>query len=280
MPVKQILEPLTEEQQLNRIAVQRALNRRKFIQGLGIAGAAAVVAGCSSSSTPATTTPVAASGPAPTDVLNFALNLEYLEASFYLYATTGSGLAAADTGTSPGAVTGGVQTTFTSPLLQNIATQIASDEKTHVEFLRTALAAAAVDMPAINLAALGSFATQAQFVVIARAFEDTGVSAYGGAAQFLGGTPYLTPAAQILAVEAFHASALRYFYIENGLTGAGKLDANDVPPTSTTFFDDTSALATIRTPSQVLQIVYATTTAGATSGGFFPNGVNGVINAV
>ena len=272
-------EVLTPEQELNRIQYARALNRRRFLTGLGatgLAAGAAIAIGCGSgmkSSVP----PVMAGSPQPADVLNFALNLEYLEASFYLYATTGTGLSSADMGSGAGTVTGGAQVTNFSPTLANIAAQIAADEQTHVEALRSALGSSAVPMPNINLGALGTINNQTLFLQVARAFEDTGVSAYIGAAQYLvSSVPDLTYAAQILAVEAYHASNIRQNIIQMGLTSAAT-DSMDVPPTTSAYFCEKGALAIERTPQQVLNIVYANTSTGVTSGGFYPNGMNGTI---
>ena len=61
------------------------------------------------------------------------------------------------------------------------------------------------------------FATQAQFLTLARAFEDTGVSAYAGAATLLSGNN-LQAAAQILAVEAYHAGNIRLYVVQDGIT--------------------------------------------------------------
>jgi hypothetical protein len=273
-------EVLTPEQELNRIQYNRALNRRRFLTGLGatgLAAGAAIVAGCGSSGMKSSTPPVMAGTPQPSDVLNFALNLEYLEASFYLYATTGTGLSSTDMGSGAGTVTGGAQVTNFSPAVANIAAQIAADEQTHVELLRTALANAAVAMPNINLGALGTINNQTLFLQVARAFEDTGVSAYIGAAQYLvSSVPDLTYAAQILAVEAYHASNIRFNIIQMGLTSAAT-DSMDVPPTTSAYFCEKGALAIERTPQEVLNIVYANTSTGVTSGGFYPNGMNGTI---
>jgi hypothetical protein len=274
------------------------LNRRRFLGGLGVASAAAVtapfLAACGSSS-------ALASGPAPNDVLNFALNLEYLEANFYLYATTGTGLPSSALGGGPVA-TGGVQVTdFTSynSYIQDIANEIAADEKNHVEDLRSVLGGNAVAQPAISLAALGiDLSKTANFLAVARLFEDVGVTAYAGAAQYLSGTD-LTYAAQILAVEAFHSGNLRLLCLQNGITSPSA-DSIDSPPSApSAFFFETPAssggvganesgvppsFAPTRTTSQVLAIVYGAVgspaASGTTKGGLFPSGFNGNISTV
>ena len=296
----EMMDPLVARQELERIGNQRAVNRRKFLTGVGMAGVAAagagVLAACSDSRVvPAT--PVAAAGPSEQDVLNFALNLEYLEANFYSVATTGNTLSTTDNGgTASTSITGGKLITFSDPAVQAIALEIAADELHHVQFLQAALGSAAIACPTLNLNALGiGFGSDAEFLTLSRAFEDTGVSAYGGAATLLSGS-ILQYAAQILPVEAYHASAARVQLIQKGIT-VSALDAQDVPPTASTYFtvyggsvtaSSTSAgLAVIRTPAQVLGIVFGVSTAstttpptGVTKGGFFPNGVNGTNSAL
>jgi hypothetical protein len=135
-----------------------------------------------------------------------------------------------------------------------------------------------VAKPAINLEALGiGFANFREFLQLARAFEDVGVSAYAGAAPLITSKAYLQVAAQILAVEALHSGNIRK-QVQEHLVPTTPVDSLDVlpPPSGKNFFTvNSQALAIIRTTSQVLSIVYG---GGTTSGGFFPDGVNGVIN--
>jgi len=298
--------------------ITRALSRRKFLVGAGAAGAAALttgalVAGCGGSADTGMVSAPPGPVPAPftdTDILNFALNLEYLEAEFYLRAATGTGLSDADAGTGAGAVTGGAQVTFPTAALQQYAVEIAQDELNHVRFLRQALGSAAVARPVIDLtnsfnavamaAGIGSsfnpFADANSFLVGAFVFEDVGVTAYHGAASLLSSKTYLTAAAGILAVEAYHAAEIRtLIYGMSVSTGVATYlnDANDIsavraslgggnetPISATTIVaaDTTNAIAFDRTTDQVLHIVYASGAGKVNKGGFFPNGLNGNIN--
>ena len=258
---------------------QVAANRRTFLKGVGFTGLGLASAAVMGSKFGANQQKVEAAAYSDADILNFALNLEYLEAEFYTmasYGTTLVGLGVITSAEESGPTTGGNRVpNFASSPLANVATALRVTEIDHVLFLRSALGSAAVKKPAINLNALGyGFSSVASFLKLARQFEDVGVSAYLGAAPLISSSTYLGAAAAILSTEAFHSGAIRLACVMNAVTSPA-VDSIDIPPTSKTLFDlDKNALAIPRTPSQVLNIVYA---GGTSSGGFYPSGMNGGI---
>ena len=316
------------DNELIQEVLSKSTNRRSLLRTLATASAAVTAAATMSGVADAQTT----SGPSAVDVLQFALNLEYLEAEFYCLGAfgktidkqfgvgiTGSGTAGATTTPLTNLIAIGSPVSFSQGVFGSVQA-ITADEVNHVILLRTALTAAGVTpvaKPAINLDAfypLGlSIASQAGFLIHARIFEDLGVSAYGGAAQFLAGTPYLTTAARILAVEGEHVGNLREQIARLGIsTSAAPIDAADIlPPQSANvnavlnassyasagsmvnFFSTNSVIApngasltgngltAIRTPGQVLYAAYGVAFASSfptntvNGGGFFPAGVNG-----
>lgn len=158
--------------------------------------------------------------------------------------------------------------TGSTGLLGNVSREIGADEIAHVRFLRTAITNAGgqpIARPALKLDALGAVTNETTFLTVSRAFEDVGVSAYGGAARLITDKNVLEAAGRILATEAYHAGNLRYQAVSRGLSVTA-IDAKDQPPNNTNFFPtDTNGLSVIRSVAEVL----------AVAGAFFPNGING-----
>jgi hypothetical protein len=258
---------------------------------------------------PAPTTGRDPVGPTDFDIFNFALNLESLEAEYYLRGTTGKGMDAADAGTNPGAVTGGRMVPWKDNDLKEFMEEVAANELAHVRFYRKTLASHAVPRPAIDLGAFAAaakaaglgdnfdpFASEMNFFLGGMLMEDVGVTAYHGAAPLIKNKEFLDAAAGILAVEAYHMGMARSVLYRMGgeareaanklsdardkLDGPDDVDqgihvngkANIVPA-------DADAKAFSRTPQQVLRIVYLTDKAGASGGGLFPNGMNGTLKS-
>ena len=282
------------------------VNRRSAIRRAGAAAVGALAASAALTSVPAQAQAVTAA-----DVFNFALNLEYLESEFYLRAI-GQTLAPSDiTGTgfpgdTNGGVSGGRAVPFQSPAIRQFAEKIAADEQAHVRFIRSVLGSAAIARPQIDLdtaftvlarnagligptATFDAFANDANYLIASFVFEDVGVTAYAGAARLLSGDN-LDAAASILAVEGYHAGAIRILLANiNAGDPANRIaalrarlsGADDERPllTPTTTYNfaptDANGLAYRRTPQQVLRVVYGTPDAGVPRGLFFPNGVNG-----
>ncbi len=216
---------------------ERRNERREFFRTA--LGAAAVTAVGATAVTIAGTAAAQSTGDAA--LLNFALQLEYLEAQFYSFAATGAGLPGTlltGTGTQ-GAVTGGRQVNFTDPVVAQYAREIAGDEVAHVTFLRNALGSLAVAQPALDIGstATSAFSTAARaaglvtagqafdpyasdenFLLAAFIFEDVGVTAYRGAASTITDrASYVEAAAGLLAAEAYHAAIIRTVLYTKGL---------------------------------------------------------------
>lgn len=260
---------MTDDLMLNAFTARarRRDQRRDFLRMAGsaavLAAGASLVSACDDDDDDSTPSPAPTPTPTPPpavtdgDVLNFALNLEYLEAQFYYFAAFGSGLPSSILGGTgnQGAVTGGRQVAFVDPLIARYAREIAADERAHVEFLRSAIGATAVAQPAIDIStsATGAFSAAAQaaglisagqafdpyasdenFLLGAFIFEDVGVTAYKGASPLITNKTFLEAAAGILAAEAYHAALVRTVLYSKGVdtpslrTSADKIsDARD-----------------------------------------------------
>ncbi|MBB3880504.1 ferritin-like domain-containing protein [Sphingomonas pseudosanguinis] len=331
---------------IEEASAKRRADRRRFMRmaaGAGAVGGLAMLGACNNDDddvivipTP-TPTPTSTASVTDADVLNFALQLEYLEAQFYSYAAFGTGLSSSLLG---GAGTQGSvaintsatdgagqprQVRFQDPIVAQYAREIAYDEIAHVTFLRNALGSAAVAQPAINLSgdANGAFTAAARaagvvgssgtfdpyasdeaFLLGAFLFEDVGVTAYMGGVTLLTNKTFIEAAAGIHAAEAYHAGLVRTTIYRKGLSttgstlieNAGKIsDARDSLDGSSDLDQgivatvngqqvanlvpaDSNAIAFVRTPGQVLNIVYLNK-ASVTSGGFFPGGLNGTVRS-
>ncbi|MEO5741655.1 MAG: ferritin-like domain-containing protein, partial [Vicinamibacterales bacterium] len=219
-------------------AFSRGGTRRTFLRQAAVGGSMVVGAGALVGS--------AAAGHLDTvedvDVLNFALTLEYLEASFYVAALGGAGTTGVPG--SPGAFSEG-QITGSKVFAglggrirstgYDYLTDIRDHEVTHVDTLVGALGTAAV--PACTFDFSSALGSVEAFVATGQVLENTGVKAYDGAIRYVDTGDYLQAAAQIATVEARHAAYLNLL--------------NRTPPIPDAF--DTGLL-----PSQIVTAVLGT----------------------
>jgi serine-rich repeat adhesion-like glycoprotein len=134
---------------------------------------------------------LAMSGGGDVGVLNFALTLEYLESSFYAEAKRRAGA---------------------SGELRSLVDLLAKDEAEHVKALTATiveLGGKPVAEPKFDF----PYNNTAGFLELAQTFEDTGVSAYNGAAPQIKSKQVLAAAGSIVQIEARHAAAIR---LQNG----------------------------------------------------------------
>ena len=251
-------------------------------------------------------------------ILNFALNLEYLEGEYYSLGAYGKSLADLSvplTGSgTQGTVTvkSGPQVPFATAALRQYAQEIANDEISHINFIRSAIAGlggTAVAEPSIDL--LNSFNTVADMAGIAATFDpfasetnfflggfsltDVGVTAYHGSAPYLKNISVISSAAGILGTECYHDAVLRLTVYQAGSDAQemaskisdfrDKIDDNNTVERDQGVVDasgnynivpaDTNSIAFARKPGNVLNIVCGGNK--QRKGGFFPSGVNGAI---
>ena len=145
--------PIQPNEGLPVEAAPAGVNRRAL---LGRVGAGATMGALAAGGVALGSAPAQAQSITTADVFNFALNLEYLEAEFYLRAV-GQTLQARDItgagfpGDTNGGVSGGRAVQFQSQAIRLYAEKIASDELAHVRLIRSVLGSAAVARPQIDL---------------------------------------------------------------------------------------------------------------------------------
>src|SRR5450759_4975041 len=153
-------------------------------------GAGAVIGGSTAIELLSTTRVWAAAEGSDGDILNFALTLEYLEATFY--------------------ERGNATSLITDSREKDIFATIQKDEEAHVQALTdtlTKLGVAPVAKPTITFPA-ATFATRESYLKLAMVFENTGVGAYLGQAGSITNKDILQAAAGIFGVEARHAALI------------------------------------------------------------------------
>ena len=128
-------------------------------------------------------------GSGDTGILNFAYALEQLEAAFYVK----------------------VNASFYKNITdaeKQVLTDIMYHEMAHRDFFKKALGSSAIPDLKTDFSTI-DFTSRTSVLGAAKEFEDTGVSAYNGAGQYIQNADYLTVAGKIVSVEARHAAAIR-----------------------------------------------------------------------
>jgi hypothetical protein len=181
-----------------------AISRRRMLSLAGISVGAAAFGGLTLSGVAQMdATPAAGEEmmfASPVDVLNYALTLEHLEAAFYRDGLASIGEA-------------GITALGFQPSVYETLLTIGDNEAAHVAALTQVITDLGGEPVAEAVYDFG-YTDAAGFLQVAQALEDTGVSAYQGAAQFLiDEDELLTAALTIHGNEARHAA---YLALVNG----------------------------------------------------------------
>jgi hypothetical protein len=296
---------VTDDADAHELLIERRTAIKQF--GFKTAGAVALGMLATGAAGVVTSEPAEAQTLTDNDILNFALNTEYVEGEYYLRGFLGQGLAATDlTGTGvQGTVLGGVKVPFQTQAVFDVIQKTATDEVNHIRFLRRVLGSAAVAEPTIDLlnsfnsvgvaaglvapgTQFNPFLNEVNFLLGAFTLTDAGITAYAGAIGLLTQTVNISSSASILAAEALHDGAIRLLLGQfSQQTAANAISAVraklggpyeqgvsipnlpiNIAPT------DTDGLVFRRAPIQILSILYNGIRAG---GGFLPNQANGTI---
>lgn len=225
-------------------SARRETRRALFTAALGITAGASALALASRADAQTLT---------DADLLNFALNLKYLEANFYAFVTTGTAIGSGYTGGvttagAAGAATGGRKVTFTDPLVSKFAFEIATEKLAHVAIIRSALGASVVAQPAIDLGAgatnafsafaraagligdgatFDPYASDENVLLSAFMFEDVTVTALKGLTPLVSNLTYVDLLAALIGASGYHASMIRTSLFRKGQTDQGLIDATE-----------------------------------------------------
>jgi rubrerythrin len=174
------------EPELSAIKFEGGLTRSAFlVRGTLAAGAAYGLSAVS----PFVSQSLAQGG-GDVDIVNYALTLEYLEAAFYQQAAKKV----------PGL----------SGDLMKLVKELGDNEQEHVDALTataTKLGGTPAKKPSFNFGQ--AFASKSSFLKVANVLEDTGVSAYNGAATMIDSPDVTAAAGSIVQVEARHSALIR-----------------------------------------------------------------------
>ncbi|HYZ74712.1 MAG TPA: ferritin-like domain-containing protein [Chthoniobacterales bacterium] len=289
-----------------------SIHRRSFLQRAALASAALLPASTllfSKNALGATSAEQLSAG--DIGVITIGLNNEYLEAEFYLRALTGKGLPSSDiTGVgSPGnvLVNSTRPVTFSNPVIQAIADQLAGDELAHVLDVRATFASFGLTPPALPtidlvhsfqlLATLANLnrhfdplGNETDFLLASFFFEENCSALLVGAIGALENNDLKSTVASLLGDEAAHSGFIRLGLTQEHshiVSEANKIAQlkQKLAASNTTIFQPlvdngrsilspvgTNATVIPLTPQQFFNNVLLSLNASA--GGFFPNGLN------
>lgn len=163
------------------------ITREAFLMRSTLAAGAAYGA---LSATGLITKALADSGGGDVDILNFALTLEFLENEFYVQAAK--------------------QVNGLSQYESDLTKELRDNEAEHVDALSATikdLGGKPASKPTFDFG--DAFGSRASYLKTANTLEDTGVSAYNGAAPAIESTDVLAAAGSIVQIEARHAALIR-----------------------------------------------------------------------